>query len=133
MRSDWIGQALILALVVVAVAMGLYFTGGPERGRMEKRDQERQRDLRSLQRHVTCLAETEGKTLPTSLSDGESCSLNPYPTDPVTGEAYRYERIDDTSYRLCASFEQDGEVIARYWPAGAFDPETGCVNHWYEK
>ena len=118
------------ALVVIAGALigaGLLLTGGPEQARKERRDQERADDLGSLTRLVDCLAGANGGRLPDGLAQTPECDWQARLVDPFTDQPYRYERITERSYQLCATFETPPPQTRRPWGRDA----DGCVSRQY--
>lgn len=103
MHKGWAAW-LIAALAMVAVALGLYLTGGPDRARKEKRDREREQDLISLANWVDCLAAEQGG-LPARLQADPQCDWTLRTADPFTDVPYRYEVVAPRRYRLCAVFD----------------------------
>jgi hypothetical protein len=130
MRTDLVPPLLIGLLVAAAVAFGLAATGGPKAGRMEKRDETRLGDLHRVGDYVLCLADHDDRTLPADLTPDPICidvQGRVRLADPFTGAPYRYERLDPSTFRICASFERyAGTEGTRYRSAG-FDPGTGCL------
>lgn len=127
MRKDSLPQILIGAIVAVLVILGIVIVGGPETGRIEMRDHERIENLADLADYVACLADAGGKTLPEALSRSAACPPDTRFDDPFTGQPYRYERVTDTSFRLCAEFEAPGVLADKRVGSGIFEPSTGCV------
>ena len=127
MANNAFPQFLLGVGVVTAVAAGLWFVGGPETGRMENRDRTRLADLNGLQQHVICLARSDEGLLPDTLEGTTACPA-PQLTDPVTDKPYRYNRLSDTVFEVCAEFE----LPERLYPNPLFDPETGCRRVTYD-
>ena len=126
MANKALPQFLLGAGVVAALAAGFWLIGGPEVARTENRDQKRMSDLHSLQGHVTCLARTKGKALPRVLDATRDCPA-PQLTDRFTDDPYRYARLSDTAYEICAEFE----LPDRLHTSSRFDAETGCLHGTY--
>lgn len=127
MRPDRPAALALILLVVVAVALGLWTVGGPMQGRAEARDETRYRDLLALQRQVRCLADAAGGRLPEVLEETETCHIADRYADPYTEAPYRYEKLSESGYRLCAGFEtaRPGDFTAG--PEVKFDAEAGCL------
>jgi len=123
MRPETLARTLLAILVVGLVGLGLLATGGPGKGRMEKRDVTRLTDLQALADLAYCLAGTGD--LPAALVPGDACPREIRLADPFTGTPYRYERLAGGAFRLCAGFE-DAEWL-RGTRRGDLDPATGCV------
>ncbi|GAA0291185.1 hypothetical protein [Rhodovulum strictum] len=123
MRAEGLARALLAILVVGLVGLGLLATGGPGKGRMEKRDATRLADLQGLADLAHCLARTGD--LPETLAPSDACPRDIRLADPFTGAPYRYERLPEGAFRLCAGFE-DAEWL-RDTRRSDLDPATGCV------
>ncbi|TRW97320.1 hypothetical protein FNJ84_07310 [Paracoccus sp. M683] len=123
--KGWATMA-ITALGVMAIAGGILIAGGPGQGRAERRDDMRRSDLWALQTQLICLASEKGR-LDAVVETTAACPDAPNLTDPVTGEPYRIEVIDDENLRLCAIFEvPQPDNRPRYDGQGGFD-DTGCM------
>ncbi len=114
-------------IVIVAIGLGLYHTGFPDSARKEKADNVRISDLEQLYYSVTeyynqeeMLPETFEDIFLTPLQFSQSIRT----TDPETGEAYTYRRIDDTSFELCATFALANTAGAGYYGPQMFDKYT---------
>jgi hypothetical protein len=127
MRPDRGGSLALIALVVAALLAGLLTVGGPLQGRAEKRDGVRIDDLLQIRGQVTCLAEAAGGVLPSDLAATDDCDLAERLADPYTGAPYRYARISDTAYRLCAGFETETPRRYAAGTATGFDEGSGCL------
>ncbi|MGD8340836.1 MAG: hypothetical protein PVH89_08640 [Gammaproteobacteria bacterium] len=101
------GRPALIAVVVVvvgAVIAGLVISGSPREQRLLRTDDERVNDLRRVSRAIErYYRETESlpADLQTLLNGWISQEI---PRDPDTGQAYGYELLDETAYRLCADF-----------------------------
>ena len=94
-------------LVIVAIAFGFSVFGSPATQRAMRFDEDRMRDLQLIQEFV--INDWQAKNIvPASLS-----ALNDptrgveVPLDPKTGEAYQYEKLSVTSFKMCATFERE--------------------------
>lgn len=103
----------IAALAVLAIVGGLILSGGPGRGRLERRDAIRMDDLNRLSSHIGCLADGRGQ-MPSELDETSGCPGPIRRMDPFTDAAYRIEPLEDDKYRLCAGFELEPEP-SRHW------------------
>lgn len=121
-----IGRAGLSALVVAALALSLWATGGPAAGQRESRDRVRMDDLRALSQFVDCLADERG-TLPETPAPHPACVQPDRDRDPYSGRRYVYERLSDTSYRLCAGFEAPQALPRWFRTDSTFDEESGCL------
>lgn len=127
MPRDTLPAIALGVLVAAAIVAGLLTVGGPGQGRIERRDSERLSDLHRLESYVACVAALGDGTLPESLDPDERCAGSDYLVDPFTSEPYRYEKLSETGYRICARFEQVGNVPGHVNPQ--FDRETGCMTY----
>lgn len=121
----------ILLVSVLAVAAGLYLSGGPIESRKTKRDRIREADLRALGTLVECLARESGHRLPDALATTPDCDVRLRLEDPFTGAPYAYRRESDALYRLCATFETKADPRDGTVPFGTRDPQTGCLTYQY--
>lgn len=133
MRAEgWPGYALA-ALAAVLVVLGLWSLGGIGAARAERRDGLREADLSQIAGALRCAVEAEGSVpLPATLDDlgqgvPDRCANEARLSDPVTNEPYGYERLSDTRFRVCATFERPDLMVAYDYGTDAFDPATGCM------
>lgn len=132
--KGWATMA-IAALGIAAIVAGLIIAGGPSQGRAEQRDQRRERDLSRLEDHLKCLSREAGM-LVTQAAATEACPLPENLVDPVTGAAYRAERIDEENLRLCADFETEAarqRIRARSYRATDLIDQQGCRVAYFPK
>jgi len=97
---------LATALVTTGVIAGFWRLGSPNTQRQLRLDQQRIEDIRqiALSLHQQAQqAQNQGKpvNLPASLLPAQRR------TEPISGEAYKYRRLDRTHYQLCATFATD--------------------------
>lgn len=121
MNKGWTAW-LIAGLAMVAVALGLYLTGGPDHARKEKQDREREQDLMTLANWVDCLAAEQGQ-LPATLQGDPQCDWTLRLADPYTGKPYDYQVIAPRRYRLCAVFDLPLQRVDQRWGRDA----NGCI------
>lgn len=126
MRPEAAARIALAVLVVGLVGIGLAVTGGPGKGRVERRDQTRLWDLNQLRDYVFCIAESRGNVLPDTLEPVEICRRDIRLSDPFTGAPYRYEKVSPTSFRLCAVFEDPDWVTDNL--GASLDRDTGCLH-----
>lgn len=123
--QGWATHA-ITALGVAAILGGFWIAGGPGQGRAERRDEMRRADLWAIQSQLGCLARERGVLSP-EIGTTAACPAEPRLSDPVTGQLYVIETIDDENLRLCASFDIPPDPgAARHAGQGGFD-EGGCM------
>ncbi len=124
MTSENWPQIALTILALSAVAAGIVSVGGPNAARIEKRDNQRLSELRSLVWHTQCLARENGNILPDMLTVTDTCPDKLTEDSLLRTEGYRYLKVDETSFKICADFEDIGALKKRR-PAEAID-ETGC-------
>lgn len=120
----------VLATVVLtaAVAYGFHVVGSPESRRLEKLDERRVEDLRTIVRAMQDLvwdddADRLKRPLPTNLFTvrDDARGRRPSIEDPASGREYGFQVLDEHRYMLCAEFDtrRQGELQA-FWnhPAG---------------
>ena len=130
----------VIAVVAVAIFVGLLTIGGPFEARLEKLDRGRYADLTIIARALSCQGWRETRPiLPSELTVhslrthcgnpkvGEAALF-----DSETGKAYRYVRKDDREFSICAKF-YDAERLfrlryAHFGELYALNSKTGCVN-----
>ena len=129
MRGETAAQIALGLLAAGLVAAGLLAVGGPGTARIERQDDVRLEDLRRLGDYVRCVADTQDRKLPEALRPVETCEGDQRFEDPHSGAAYRYEKVTDTAFRLCADFEDIPRLNGLR--SGGIDPETGCLQFTY--
>ncbi|MFN3959872.1 MAG: DUF5671 domain-containing protein [Parvularculaceae bacterium] len=116
--------AIISTLVVAAlVAWAFSIVRSPAAARARVADDQRVENLITMTRladcHLTYFGRLDDEFPPMRAALAElgarkpiaaGCT-EPEPIDPISGQAYRYRRLDADSYELCATFEGG-------WPAG---------------
>lgn len=124
-KHEALGAIALAVCALLAVIAGLVVGGGPMQARAENRDAARMEDLRRIDAQVLCQADALGRA-PASPETTASCPAD-FPTlDPFTAQAYRYIRIDDRHWRVCATFENPETTGMARLPA-AFDAQKGCL------
>lgn len=104
------GRALALAAIAVVIAalgMGLWASGSPSTQREIRLDERRIRDLQAIATAVESHYQNHA-ALPANLgllADAPGSRLAS--ADPVSGEGYGYEIVDQHRYRICATFTHD--------------------------
>ncbi|MBL27065.1 MAG: hypothetical protein CMM50_05875 [Rhodospirillaceae bacterium] len=127
MRSTSPALGVLGLLIVAVIAAALYTTGGPLTARAERRDEVRHGDLNRLVDYVQCVADKEDGQPPETLSRSSDCWQDIRLNDPYSGEPYRYEKLSDVSFRVCATFETEQPERASPMPDDRFDPSSGCL------
>jgi type II secretory pathway pseudopilin PulG len=113
---------LLALVVVVAVVAGIVVVGSPAEQRTQRLDERRVGDLASIAQAAD-LYWTRHAQLPTSLNEltiepGTRLRAN----DPETNAPYEYQRLDASSFEVCAQFQrqsqQDSVAEDRFWLHG---------------
>ena len=110
------------AMVLSAVAAGLFILGSPTEERARRIDRRRVTDLQGIVAAAD-LYWTRHSRLPASLDDltaepGVKISTG----DPASSEIYGYQVLDSASYEVCANFERESGETSR-------DPEKNLWAH----
>lgn len=104
-------------LVIAAIAFGFSVFGSPATQRALRFDADRVGDLQVIQGQVISYWEAKS-TVPDSLNALNDPTRDVIvPKDSHTGEAYGYEKLSKTSFKLCATFERESTktgIAARY-------------------
>ena len=117
-------MAVISSIVVAAVvAWGFVLVGSPVTRRLERFDEQRLEDLRTIAREIQSMVEDRDNAgslkapLPKNLEEAAQRArderLNP--RDPESGIAYTYTVINSSTYELCATFS-----LPRDWDSNVF-------------
>jgi hypothetical protein len=93
-----------IAIVVFAIAFGIYSVGSPTDARKARFDERRVQDLSGIQ-YALINYYQQKQVLPTDLVElNDPLSSFMTPTDPETNMAYEYRKTGDLSFELCADF-----------------------------
>jgi hypothetical protein len=122
------------AAVLAAVIAGFCIAGSPVDARRQANDARRVSDLQGLQWQMTTFWQQKQR-LPENLGElVDPANPVPLPTDPVTAGTYRYEKLGETGFRLCATFEakddgmpEGGQSVA--YPGPEYDA-SGMPQTW---
>ncbi len=109
---------LLVTMGVIAILVSLSIFA-LQAARESARDAKRKADVEAIRTALELYRadcgrypNASGNQVPNPLSGTGSCSGNTYmeevPTDPVSGNIYRYTRSSNTSYTLCAFLEGGG-------------------------
>lgn len=107
-----------VAVVVIAVAGGLFVVGTPGEQRLRRLDEQRVANLRRLVAALDTFW-TETGALPPALEplvDGRR--LSRLPRDPSTDAVYAYRMIGGSRYELCAQFDRPSVEPDDFWSHG---------------
>lgn len=136
------GERLFLAGAAIAIALaigiGLWLTGGPGTQRAHRLDDRRIADLRAIADALACPG--GGATVPDELSEEslarhcpERDAINLTLVDPVDGTPYRYRRIGNRGWEVCARFTDPARIsvprrmVENRRALIRWDRETGCL------
>ncbi len=104
---------VVVAMVVAAVAVGLYLAGSPNTERGRRFDTERVNALAGIAAAVDSYYGEKGALPPTTEAlTTENIHLGPF-VDPKTGEPYEYQVTGVSTYELCAVFEYDSQAMSK--------------------
>lgn len=134
---------LVLGAVAAAVIAGLLLVGSPAQGRRDRFDALRYAELNRIAQALVCDGPMRGaerpgpQPLPEVLTADTLAAHCPgfmpeeaVLTDDETGAAYRYERLGDTRFTLCAAFHDTGRLARAGIYDGSqwrLDRESGCI------
>jgi len=121
--------AVASIVVAFAIVWGFILAGSPSTRRLERLDEQRLQDLRTIAHEIQSLVvnpdkkrelkEPLPKTLDEAVQRSRGAKLNS--RDPETGEPYRYTLKNQTTYEMCARFTRRRESdFLVFWnhPAG---------------
>lgn len=127
MRLEQIAIRALAGLAVVLVGIGLYQVGSPDQARMDRLDEERVRDVKALSSCISEMSDERYSALPSVLTEPLFCGRTKATVDRVTGEPFRFERLEGREFKVCATMERpDGPRIDIYG-VGTFDRASGCL------
>lgn len=120
------------AVILAAVVSGFVIAGSPKEERARKFDERRVSDLQMIQWEI--VEYWRGKqALPESL-DILNNSLKGFivPSDPETGDIYRYSVKGDNVFEICAKFSRKSSISQKTGkiPRIAYDGYGGIQNVW---
>ena len=120
-RARMVGYGVAL-LVLATIASGFFIMGTPSQIRMFRLDDQKVGDLQNIQYQVVNYWQLK-QELPADLVDLEDpiSGFIP-PRDPQTGDAYRYEKIGNLSFRLCAAFNAESRAQSSAVRAMPYEP-----------
>jgi hypothetical protein len=99
-----------VVIVVTSIIWGFTIMGLPKSQRAEQLDMTRINDLQSIQSQVVYYYQQKN-TVPADLSIlVDPISNYVIPKDPETRLSYQYEKINETSFKLCANFLVSGDT-----------------------
>lgn len=96
-----------LVSITFGVILGFVVNGTPQTIRERNVDEERVERLQDIHSAIQYDYAIDNEALPESLDEIPLGSyLRTIPVDPETGDAFEYTRIDEETYKLCATFSQ---------------------------
>jgi hypothetical protein len=99
-------QAVILAVVVLAVGYGFYAAGSPQNQRLVRFDEQKINDLQTIQSRIVYYWQQKG-ALPSSLEVlNDPIASFSVPQDPQSKGSYEYHAVGVKSFQLCAVFNR---------------------------
>lgn len=102
---DYFFASLATVAVAAGTAAGFWVLGTPGQQRLIMGDQQRLEDLSAIANNLYWQNQDQTDyVLPDILAPDDRRE------DPITQELYRYNKIDDTSYQLCADFATDSST-----------------------
>lgn len=109
-------------LVCAALIGGFVLNGAPSQVRLQRLDEQKLGDLRSIASAVRLYYSRENE-LPDSLEplDNRTTVYGARLTDRETGDDYEYRKTGDSTYELCATFHlasgetRDNSAAAQRW------------------
>jgi len=113
-------------VVVLTITSGFFITGSPFTQRTSRLDEQKIYDLQSIQGQVLNYWIRKNE-LPASLSELENPLEGYYiPKDTQTGEAYKYSKINNLTFEICATFNRssDNNATNVYYPGSIFKNEN---------
>ncbi len=137
--ATWAFAYASAALAAALVVAGFVIAGPPtraHRARLDALDQQRIRDLDSIQQKILTYWDDKGE-LPDSI-DQLSKDMVGYspPRDPASGDSYTYFKTVDASFELCTDFELVGSAPASMSTSRQTDPSftwRHLEGHWCYK
>lgn len=126
MRRDQLSLAVLSALAVILIALGLYVVGSPSDARAARRDGDRVDNLNQIATCLQALPKAEFEALPQGEGDAVLCQGTRHLRDPVTDKPYRQTRLPDMGFKVCADLETSHPPVIGYL-RDQFDPDSGCL------
>lgn len=128
-RMKVVSIAAVL-LVVLVVISGFWFSDSPFDKRSIRIDQERIQDLNNLQSAIYEDWRATG-SLPSSLEEISSPWFSEDTFyDPITGEMYGYNVLDERNFELCATFDTESSDHLGYYHPRPYPGGDVLSNNW---
>ena len=107
----------VILMVAAVISVGLYVAGSPGKERNRQLDEQRANELQQIAGAIDTLFDREAR-LPESLDSLKTGSKDFYYVssivDPKTGVPYEYRTLTDTTYELCATFDDATQELDQY-------------------
>ena len=119
-------------LVLLSIAAGFFIVGTPGQARHYRLDEQKVNDLQSIQSQIITYWQQKQK-LPASLNDlNDPLSYFNLPSDPQTGASYEYTATGNTSFSICATFNDASQRNSggKAIPPGPAAPYLGASDNW---
>lgn len=114
-RARMVGLAAGI-LILLSIAAGFFIMGTPGQIRLYRFDDQKVSDLQNIQWQIVSYWQQK-KKLPATLAElQDPISGFNIPTNPQTGEPYRYEREGVLSFTLCATFNAENRSVSTSYP-----------------
>jgi len=101
---------------LVSIVGGFFIMGSPFTLRMKRFDERRVNDLQNIQYQIVNFYQRKG-ILPNNLDELKDpiAGFN-IPLDPDSAISYGYEKVSDSSFKVCANFslESDAQIDSKY-------------------
>lgn len=109
MNPRYVIVGALAAVVLLAIAAGFNAMGSPATARLHRQDQRRLDDLVALDGAVRHHWRTRQR-LPATLGEiTQPAGADERYRDPVSGTAYEYQVLGDSTYHLCATFDTSSD------------------------
>lgn len=121
-KSRKIWRVVAGVIVIGSIVWGFAVLGSPATQRLYKYDEQKINELISINSEINNYYNTKG-VLPRTLADITAVAYYIVIVDSQTGKPYEYEKIEETTYNLCAEFnktskEKDKLNSALQYPYG---------------
>lgn len=127
----------VVLMVAAVVVTGLYVAGSPAKERNRQLDEQRTNELQQIANAIDTTYDRDAR-LPSSLEELKTGAKEFYYVssivDPKTGAPYEYNVTGDTTYELCAMFDdvtQQLDQYGRLQPAPAPASKPVMIGEYY--
>ena len=111
-RNAW--RAFATAFIIASILSGFGIIGSPAAQRERRYDSQRVNDLQSLQWQLVNYWQQK-EVLPNNLETlADPFTGYMIPTDPKTEAPYEYQKTNNLSFNLCATFDRSTEGLTMY-------------------